>query len=77
MTQLEKLTTLLSDGEWHSTEELVQSVGHRFSATIHTATKRHGYQIQKRRDPTSRQFEYRLSTFVTRSRRSKTRLEHY
>jgi hypothetical protein len=29
MTTLEKLMQVLSDGNWHSTEELVQEVGHR------------------------------------------------
>jgi hypothetical protein len=48
MTMLEKLTLLLSDGNWHETEKLVQEVGHRFSATIHVAIKKHGYKIEKR-----------------------------
>jgi TPP-dependent 2-oxoacid decarboxylase len=59
MTQLEKLTAILGDGSWHSTQELVQSVGHRFSATIYTAVNQYGYKIEKRR--IERQgFEYRL-----------------
>jgi hypothetical protein len=33
MTMLEKLTKVLGDGQWHSTTELVEQVGHRFSAT--------------------------------------------
>lgn len=41
MTQLEKLSSVLADGDWHSTKELVQEVGHRFSATIHTAIKQY------------------------------------
>lgn len=40
MTTLERLLTVLSDGNWHTTEELVQAVGHRFSATIHIAKQR-------------------------------------
>lgn len=32
VTMLEKLTQVLSDGQWHSTAELVEQVGHRFSA---------------------------------------------
>lgn len=59
MTQLEKLTSVLSDGNWYSTEELVQEVGHRFSATMHTAIKKYGYQIEKRRGD-DRQYEYRM-----------------
>jgi len=33
VTRLEKLTPVLNDGQWHSTAELVEQVGHRFSAT--------------------------------------------
>ena len=59
MTTLERLMRLLADGEWHSTEELVQEVGHRFSATVHVAKQR-GHRIEKRRVDKN-QFEYRLS----------------
>lgn len=58
MTTIEKLLHVLADGGWHSTEELVQKVGHRFSATIHVA-KRKGDRIEKRRVD-NKQFEYRL-----------------
>ncbi len=58
MTTLERLLNILSDGNWHSTEELVQEVGHRFSATIHVAKQR-GDRIEKRRCDRN-QFEYRL-----------------
>jgi hypothetical protein len=58
MTRLEKLESILADGNWHSTEELVQSVGHRFSATIHVAIHQYRYRIEKRRSHGS-QFEYR------------------
>jgi biotin operon repressor len=59
MTMFEKLTLVLSDGNWHSAEELVQRVGHRFSATIHTAIKQRGCKIEKRRD-VGNKFEYRM-----------------
>jgi biotin operon repressor len=59
MTMLEKLTFVLSDGQWHSTEKLVREVGHRFSATIHIAIRKHGYKIQKRRAQ-GNQCEYRM-----------------
>lgn len=58
MTTLERLLQVLSDGNWHSTEELVQEVGHRFSATIHVA-KQKGDRVEKRRVDRN-QFEYRL-----------------
>lgn len=58
MTTYERLMQVLSDGGWHSTEELVQEVGHRFSATVHVAKQR-GHQIERRRVD-KKQFEYRL-----------------
>lgn len=48
MTTIERLLLVLSDGNWHSTAELVQEVGHRFSATVHVA-KHRGDRIEKRR----------------------------
>ena len=57
MTKIEQLAVLLSDGEWHSTSELVEQVGHRFSATKHVAEKQ-GYQFEKRRE--GMRFEYRM-----------------
>ncbi|MBW4489502.1 MAG: hypothetical protein KME12_17080 [Trichocoleus desertorum ATA4-8-CV12] len=66
MTQLKRLSSVLSDGHWHSTGELVQEVGHRFSATMHIATKKHGYQIEKRRG-SDRQYEYRAIAVTKRS----------
>lgn len=59
MTMLEKLTRVLGDGQWHSTTELVEQVGHRFSATLHRAVKEQGWQVEKRRSD-ARTFEYRL-----------------
>ncbi|MGQ9873548.1 hypothetical protein [Leptodesmis sp.] len=58
MTTLEKLMQVLSDGNWHSTKELVQEVGHRFPATIYRA-KQKGDRIEKHRVDRN-QFEYRL-----------------
>ncbi len=57
MTKLELLVSVMGDGGWHSTEELVDRVGHRFSATKHVA-QRQGYQFEKRRDGS--RFEYRM-----------------
>jgi hypothetical protein len=39
MTQLEKLSLVLSEGNWHSTVELAHVIGHRFSAAIYTAIR--------------------------------------
>jgi hypothetical protein len=57
MTKLELLMALMSDGGWHSTDDLVSRVGHRFSATKYVAEKQ-GYQFDRRRSGQS--FEYRL-----------------
>jgi hypothetical protein len=57
MTKLELLVGLMSDGWWHSTDDLVCRVGHRFSATKYVAEKQ-GYQFDRRRN--GQNFEYRL-----------------
>ncbi len=59
MTQQEKLEQVLGDGDWHSTNELVEQVGHRFSATLHRAVKQQRWQVERRRAD-ARTFEYRL-----------------
>jgi hypothetical protein len=59
MTMFENLTLVLADGDWHTAEELVQQVGHRFSATIHRAVKQRGCKIEKRRNDRNK-FEYRM-----------------
>jgi hypothetical protein len=59
MNMFERLMLVLSDGDWHTTEELVQKVGHRFSATIHNAIKKHFCKIEKRKDSRNK-FEWRM-----------------
>lgn len=54
----DRLLQLMHDGCWHSTEELVHRVSHRFSATMHVLRKR-GYKFDKRRIE-AQQYEYRL-----------------
>jgi hypothetical protein len=54
----DQMLHLMSDGGWHSTEELVEKVSHRFSATMHTLRKK-GYKFQKRHLEGG-QYEYRL-----------------
>jgi hypothetical protein len=34
MTKLERLVTVMRDGEWYSMEDLVSPVGHRFKSEI-------------------------------------------
>lgn len=53
-----RLLRLMSDGVWHSREELVDAVGHRFSATIHTL-KKQDCRFEKRHVEGQR-YEYRL-----------------
>jgi hypothetical protein len=70
MTKLELLVGLMGDGGWHSTDDLVCRVGHRFSATKYVAEKQ-GYQFDssactsgdRRRNVQS--FEYRLLVKVS------------
>ena len=57
MTKLELLVSVMKDGKWYSTDDLVSHVGHRFSATKHVAQKQ-GYQFEKRRE--GMRFEYRM-----------------
>jgi hypothetical protein len=57
MTKLELLVGLMGDGGWHSTDDLVCRVGHRFSATKYVAEKQ-GYQFDRRRN--GQNFEYRM-----------------
>ncbi len=54
----DRLLRLMSDGRWHSTEELVEKISHRFSATMHIL-KKQGYKFEKRRVEGQRH-EYRL-----------------
>lgn len=63
MTMFEKLSQVLGDGQWHSTSELVEQVGHRFSATLHRAVKQQGWQVEKRRADV-KTFEYRWVTMA-------------
>ncbi|MEG4495996.1 hypothetical protein QUB05_00850 [Microcoleus sp. F10-C6] len=53
-----QMLRLMSDGQWHSANELIESVSHRFSATMHILRKQ-GYQFEKRR-LSGQQHEYRL-----------------
>jgi len=56
----DRMLRLMSDGQWYSTEELVEKISHRFSATKHLLEKR-GYKFDKRRVE-GQLHEYRLIT---------------
>ncbi len=58
----DRLLSLMSDGVWHSAEELVEKISHRFSATIYVLKNR-GYKFDKRRIEGHR-YEYRLNSRV-------------
>lgn len=59
MTSLpDRMLQLMSDSHWHSTQELVDKVSHRFSATKHIL-KRRGHKFEMRRVE-GQQYEYRL-----------------
>lgn len=55
----DRMLQLMSDGEWHSTKELVKKISHRFSATMHVLRKQ-GYEFEKRPIQGEQQNEYRL-----------------
>lgn len=60
-TKAKRLLTILEDGHWHATQELVRRVGHTFGGA-----KRHlvlsGYQIERERHPAKKyQHQYRLT----------------
>lgn len=53
-----RMLQLMSDSAWHSKEELVDKISHRFSATMHIL-KKQGYRFE-RRHIQGQQYEYRL-----------------
>lgn len=60
LTKVEKLLSVLSDGNWHSTKELVRRVGHSFAGAKFKLVF-YGYAVDKRIHPTkARQYQYRL-----------------
>ncbi len=54
----DRLLRLMSDGGWHSSQELVEKISHRFSATMHVLKKR-GHQFEQRHIERKR-YEWRL-----------------
>lgn len=63
-TRAALLERILSDGEWHSTRELVRRVGHTFAGAKFTLVG-YGHAIDKRKHPSrSRQYQYRQSDEV-------------
>jgi hypothetical protein len=60
-TKVEKLHSVLSDGQWHSTAELARRVGHTFGVAKFKLVG-YGHQIDRRRHPRARhQHEYRMT----------------
>ena len=60
LTKAEKMLNLLSDGQWHTTKELVRRVGHTFAVAKFNLTN-WGYFIEKQSHPKKRfQNQYRL-----------------
>lgn len=57
-THIERLNTLLSDGQWHSSQELAEKLDQRLEPIIYEARKR-GYIVEKRK-VTYNKFEYRI-----------------
>lgn len=56
----DRMLHLMSDGDWHSAEELIEKISHRFSAPMHILSKQ-GYTFEKRHLGRKR-YEYKLIT---------------
>jgi hypothetical protein len=54
----DRMLDLMADGDWHSQEELIDKISHRFSATKHVLHKQ-GYQFE-RRHLGKKRYSYRL-----------------
>ncbi len=50
----------LIDGKWHSTAELVRAVGHTFAVAKYRLIHQHNLVIEKRREPHTGAYHYRL-----------------
>ncbi len=60
-TKAEKLLSVLGDGKWHSTKELVRRVGHTFGGAKFQVVH-FGYRIEAEPHPKKhRQWRYRLA----------------
>lgn len=57
-TNFEQFISLLSDGEWHSIQEVSEKIAWRFGYVIHQVRKQ-GYRIEKRKTAYN-SFEYRI-----------------
>lgn len=53
-----RMLQLMADSKWHTQEELIEKISHRFSATVHVL-KKQGYHVEKRRIH-GQKYEYRL-----------------
>lgn len=61
LSKIQKLQKLLSDHEWHSTKELVCSIGHTFGEFIFQLRHEQHWDIERRKHPTAHyQHQYRL-----------------
>lgn len=56
----DRMLRLMSDGAWHSADELIEKISHRFSAPMHILTKQ-GHAFEKRHLGRKR-YAYRLIT---------------
>lgn len=60
-TRAERLLSILGDGKWHSTKELIRRVGHTFAGAKFMLVRK-GVDIESRPHPTrKRQYQYRLA----------------
>lgn|GEM_PF-2271037 len=60
-SKTDKLVTLLLDGRWHNTKEIVGAVSHTFATSI-WRLRHTGHHVERRRHPSKRyQHQYRLT----------------
>jgi hypothetical protein len=59
-TKIEQLRMLLSDGDWHTTNELVRCIGHTFGVAIFHLRRMHKQIVCQLQPGSSHQYRYRL-----------------
>lgn len=60
LTKRQKMRLILSDRQWHSTQELVNRIGHTFGCTLYQL-RQNGFVIKRQKHPVRKhQHQYRL-----------------
>jgi hypothetical protein len=59
-SKVDRLRLILSDGQFHTTRELVRRIGHTFGVAIFKLRRMHRQVICQLQPGTGRQYRYRL-----------------